>query len=275
MLTDSRAHSPRITEGAAMRTLVALATGALALLCASAANAAPVPISGYDVNLTPQSGFGAWQHAYNGTITPTTRELTPCFSGACPLVNETNGSGTLNDGIVSVRTNDDQLLKVGTATDTSVDPGTATAFTPTITLRLARTASVRSITVHGGNIQDNSIPGALIGASVRIGGTTRQLASVPAGDPGPVGYRFDDMLDLQGTGLDALPTNEIVVSDFTTEPTTDGQFSAAEITVDGSTLPSSTQQCLQAGWKQFGVFKNQGDCVSFVATRGKNPPAHP
>jgi hypothetical protein len=23
----------------------------------------------------------------------------------------------------------------------------------------------------------------------------------------------------------------------------------------------------------FGVFKNQGDCVSFVSTRGKNPPA--
>jgi hypothetical protein len=31
--------------------------------------------------------------------------------------------------------------------------------------------------------------------------------------------------------------------------------------------------CKQGGWRAFGVFKNQGDCVSFFATGGKNPPA--
>jgi hypothetical protein len=25
--------------------------------------------------------------------------------------------------------------------------------------------------------------------------------------------------------------------------------------------------------RPYGVFKNQGDCVNFVATKGKNPPA--
>jgi hypothetical protein len=36
----------------------------------------------------------------------------------------------------------------------------------------------------------------------------------------------------------------------------------------------STEQCKNGGWKQFGrTFKNQGDCMSFVATRGKNPPS--
>jgi len=25
-------------------------------------------------------------------------------------------------------------------------------------------------------------------------------------------------------------------------------------------------------WRTFGFFKNHGDCVSFVATGGKNPP---
>jgi hypothetical protein len=29
------------------------------------------------------------------------------------------------------------------------------------------------------------------------------------------------------------------------------------------------------GWKTFGVFKNQGDCVSFVASLGKNLPSLP
>jgi hypothetical protein len=40
-------------------------------------------------------------------------------------------------------------------------------------------------------------------------------------------------------------------------------------------LPTSTDQCKNGGWKTFGVFKNQGDCVSFVATKGKNPPSGP
>ena len=35
----------------------------------------------------------------------------------------------------------------------------------------------------------------------------------------------------------------------------------------------SKNQCMNNGWKAFGVFKNQGDCVSFFATGGKNPPA--
>ena len=34
------------------------------------------------------------------------------------------------------------------------------------------------------------------------------------------------------------------------------------------------QQCKHGGWKSFGtLFKSQGDCVSFLATHGKNPPA--
>ena len=37
-------------------------------------------------------------------------------------------------------------------------------------------------------------------------------------------------------------------------------------------LPTAKDQCKNGGWAQFG-FKNQGDCVSFVATGGKNPPA--
>jgi len=29
----------------------------------------------------------------------------------------------------------------------------------------------------------------------------------------------------------------------------------------------------KGGWQSFGVFKNQGDCVSYMATNGQNPPA--
>ncbi len=39
------------------------------------------------------------------------------------------------------------------------------------------------------------------------------------------------------------------------------------------TMPTSKDECKKGGWQAFGVFKNQGDCVSWVATGGKNPPA--
>jgi hypothetical protein len=40
-----------------------------------------------------------------------------------------------------------------------------------------------------------------------------------------------------------------------------------------ATLPRSKDECRHGGWKTFGVFKNQGDCVSFVASVGKTPPS--
>jgi hypothetical protein len=39
--------------------------------------------------------------------------------------------------------------------------------------------------------------------------------------------------------------------------------------------PTTAEQCKIGGWRQYGVFKNQGDCVSFVATGGRNQPAGP
>lgn len=39
-------------------------------------------------------------------------------------------------------------------------------------------------------------------------------------------------------------------------------------------VPTNKDQCKDNGWKSFGTtFKNQGDCVSFVATHGKNQPS--
>jgi hypothetical protein len=49
------------------------------------------------------------------------------------------------------------------------------------------------------------------------------------------------------------------------------------ITLTGTVpcLPTTKEECKNGGWRGFGVFKNQGGCVSFVATKGKNPPARP
>jgi hypothetical protein len=41
-------------------------------------------------------------------------------------------------------------------------------------------------------------------------------------------------------------------------------FSIAQV------VPTTTEQCKKGGWQTYGVFKNQGDCVTYVATKGKN-----
>jgi hypothetical protein len=54
-----------------------------------------------------------------------------------------------------------------------------------------------------------------------------------------------------------------------------GPLTSGEITVvDAPPLPTSKDQCKNGGWRNYGTaFKNEGDCASFVATGGKNPPA--
>ena len=37
-------------------------------------------------------------------------------------------------------------------------------------------------------------------------------------------------------------------------------------------LPDAKEQCKDQGFLIFGVFENQGDCVSFVSTHGNNEP---
>ncbi len=40
-----------------------------------------------------------------------------------------------------------------------------------------------------------------------------------------------------------------------------------------ASMPTNAAQCKKDGWKSYGpVFKNQGDCVSYIATGGKNQP---
>jgi hypothetical protein len=43
-----------------------------------------------------------------------------------------------------------------------------------------------------------------------------------------------------------------------------------ELTV--TCVPETKEECKNGGWRTFGGFKSQGDCVSFIAAKGKNPP---
>jgi hypothetical protein len=92
-------------------------------------------------------------------------------------------------------------------------------------------------------------------------------------DGGPLGSGLDS--------FDAAPTiiagaGDIVPTDcsFAFTPFSPAAVTSGDIVVhDAPPLPTAKDQCKNGGWKSFGVFKSQGDCVSFVATGGKNPPA--
>ena len=64
---------------------------------------------------------------------------------------------------------------------------------------------------------------------------------------------------------DCSPLTSPIVSSDVTPP---GDF----VVTDAPPLPTTKDQCKNGGWRTYGVFKNQGDCVSFVATGRKNPP---
>ncbi len=50
----------------------------------------------------------------------------------------------------------------------------------------------------------------------------------------------------------------------------------AAITPPPSPEPTSVEQCKKNGWRNYGdLFKNQGDCVSFVVTGRRNEPDGP
>jgi hypothetical protein len=55
--------------------------------------------------------------------------------------------------------------------------------------------------------------------------------------------------------------------------TLDNQTVWTTVTFTKPPLPATADQCKKGGWQSYGgIFKNQGDCVSFVATHGKNAP---
>jgi hypothetical protein len=93
------------------------------------------------------------------------------------------------------------------------------------------------------------------------------------------GSDFDSGQDIAVDGSrSAYVTGATRSANFPTTPgaartTNAGSFDAFVAKI--ATLPTSIDECKNGGWKNFGVFKNQGDCVSFVVSKGKNPPSGP
>jgi hypothetical protein len=105
--------------------------------------------------------------------------------------------------------------------------------------------------VVGGSLQPNSLGFA---------GFVETLV-----DNGPASAVLDE--------FNAVGTSEVPTVCPPPSPFISLLFGGDIVVVDAPPLPTSTEQCKNGGWQNFDVFKNQGDCVSFVATDGNNSPA--
>ena len=99
------------------------------------------------------------------------------------------------------------------------------------------------------------------GAAVSVDDTTH-LSIDP--DVSPV----DDCIIVVDEVLDASATGEVC-------QTLDNLANDPPITVcDDIVAPEDPETaCKKGAWEDWGVFKNQGDCVSYIATNGRNAPA--
>jgi hypothetical protein len=106
---------------------------------------------------------------------------------------------------------------------------------------------------------------------------TFTLASPIAVQSGDLLGMYEDqancgVLDAAGTVAGGLgpepPVGAIVTTTWGNE-----SFQANISVTLAAAGPTTPSGCKRGGWESFGVFKNQGDCVSYFATGGKNPPA--
>ncbi len=82
------------------------------------------------------------------------------------------------------------------------------------------------------------------------------------------------LVDKGGNGADVMsaqPTERSPTDCAPLPMTVDNTLTLTQgraVVFDARPLPTSKQQCMSGGWRSFGVFKNQGECIKFVQHGG-------
>ncbi len=167
-----------------------------------------------------------------------------CAPAAPPL---TIGVATFSGGVIMTAVTNlpaDQTTVYGT----SNCPG----YAPAITITFSRPVSNFSVQV--------------------LNGETATVSYTVASDLG--GTVTKSLVANFSSGADTFALPDAGITSVTISRTTPSSFWDFFIdNVAFTAFPTTTAECKDGGWETFGVFKNQGDCVSFVATGGKNQPA--
>ena len=193
-----------------MTKLILIMTSAIVMCPLSVAQADPIPLIGYDVTHALVSGSGGWSHVYTGSITPVVPGVTANYAG---------GGGTLNDGVIGTTEENTQLFLV------SQDSA--------ITLYFGSFYHINRISLFGGNIRTNSIPGALDSpVTVTANGTTAAIDAQAFGSVrSTIGNPVNDRLLFTGSPLEGVFADRLTLRGFGRG--WEDYYSFTEITVEG------------------------------------------
>src|SRR5262249_13492736 len=153
------------------------------------------------------------------------------------------------------------LDRNGSPGDLTVQIRSVSGGVPSSTVLAAATVPESSVTPEGVPVWV-SVPFAIPAAS-SAGTQYAIVISAPGIDCGFVCYQWgaDATLSDPYAGGEALDSVDSGSTWFSPGVGSDRVFRTFV-----ATLPISISQCMKGGWSSFPQFKNQGDCVSFVAT---------
>ena len=190
------------------------------------------------------------------TIKPA-RESTSTLTGTCPQEQiGVNGSFKYSVSGTAAGPFPGSFRESGSFT---TDPkGFLTGFssTFTITSTAGTVTGTKSLSSQGDPSVASCVTGLGQDKEIDVSVVTTYRATIPGGgqDTGTATMNVTD--DLAGGNVQVLSLGESFGSAGAPPP------------------PTSKAQCKDGGWRSFGtMFKNQGDCISYVVTGGKNTPS--
>jgi len=253
---------------------------------------------------------GSWQTTGNLALSPDARWDTSQYSGGnfystyaqaeTLLGTQTvDGIQLVTDGGWAVTGGNQTVL----ADNTQINDTTYDYEPATVTVTIDKYVDGNQATAV--NTNSSSFPMVSTWSATNIGSGTGNYSLGPVGFNNQIPY-FATTSDM--TIGASYTTNEVLGTNVSASCTTSGGYALVGYTTGDTlaqaaagtptaTVPSFTDlqtnkyvivwnkscskltsldQCKDNGWKNFGsTFKNQGDCVSFVATNGKNLPSGP
>jgi hypothetical protein len=197
-----------------MNNVIKMCTSIVLFALSLPASAALISIESYDVDNTSQS-FAGWSHNYDGNIIPD-----------ADLYDYTDGSGTLNDGVIGTAVDNTHLFVVDN--DSS------------ITVYFNSSFSLESLSLYSFGPTSNGIPGNISGALITMSGVSQFFNTSGFGPANPDGNNGRDhsheFIDFSGSLLDGLSASSLTISEVQTEGRYTDYFSISEIEVTGSSI---------------------------------------
>jgi hypothetical protein len=181
----------------------------LVLSVSGFANAGLITVESYDITNTNLSTHGSWQHTYDGNMT---------LDGTS--YDYTNGSGTLNDGIIGTTDDNTHLFN--------------SSLNSVITLFFSETVTLSNFNLYSFANGGNSIPGNISDINIHYNNTLYSLASTGFGGPSGGNANAHEAFDVSGSVLDGLALDQLTFSINTNTLTSySSYYSISEVEVFG------------------------------------------